>query len=389
MNGNRLMRLTRWLAGMLALAWLLGALPLVPSPIDQAQAGFFDKVKGKTGQTQTEKAPAPSPPATAPSPPASSSAPKSGGFFKPVTKQPAPYMPAPTPVPAAPKPTPAPAPSYRPPAPGGVFGAVKDGARPPTVSPPAPRGGAQDSVFYQVPRNGWKDDSKAVVGTITSAPRYGWTSRGYFDVLHREAQERYYREQYRNRYWYYPYDYYYYRWQRYHIVPVVVWPYGYGTYQYYYAAPAVVVVMEPDDWVQGETYIPYVNWPSEELMQAQSDIEEAWRHEQIELIDRHLDPDHKIASYLRDEYTHSLTADEFRQLTLDAFSSIRTRNFDITSVRYVSTRDWARLKGKHIFYDPYDNPTTVYLSYLVRRIEDEYGRYRWVIWEVRQSPEPY
>ena len=402
MKSDRLIRLTQWLAGVFALAWLLGALPLVPSPINEAQAGFFDKVKGKgsSGQTQTEKAPPKSPPTTY-SPSNNSNAPKSGGFFKPVTKNPTPSTtPAPTTV--APKTTvPAPVPAYRPPATsGGLFGSAKGAARPqarPASTPredsvPAPRESARDSFSYQGPRQEPRGTDRPVMDAVKSPPRFGWTSRGYFERLRSEAWERYDRDRHGDCYWYYPYDYQFYRWRRDHIVPVFVWSYGYGypgySYPYHYYAPTTVIVETPDDWVQGETYVPYVNWPSEDLMQAKGDVEEAWRHERIELVDRHLDPDHQIACYMRDEYTHSLTAEEFRDLTFDAFASIRTRNFDITSVRYVSTREWARLKGKHIFYDPDGNRTTVYLSYLMRHVDDGYGRWRWVIWEVRQSPRP-
>lgn len=428
MKGEKLIRLTKWLAGVFALAWLLGALPLVPSPIDEAQAGFFDKVqsKGNSGQTQTQKASPKSPPTTY-SPAKSSGSPKSLSLLKPVTKNPPPASPnaRPTfvaPKPAAPNPAPtftaprpvapAPAPAYVPPAAnGGLFGAAKDSSRPqarPTPAPrqdpvPLPRQTARDGFFDQAPRanagDGFVDRrpreipgnvARPVMDAVKAPPKAGWTSGGYFERLRSEAWERYYRARRGDCYWYYPYDYEYYRWRRDHIMPVFVWVNGYGSggYDYPYYAPTTVIVETPYDWVQGETYIPYLTWPAQDLMQTKSDIEEAWRHEQIELIERHLDLDHQIACYMRDEFTHNLTADEFRDLTLDAFSSIRTRNFDITSVRYVSTQEWARLKGKHIFYDPYGNRTTVYLSYLLRHVDDGYGRWRWVIWEVRQSPWP-
>jgi len=277
---------------------------------------------------------------------------------------------------------------------GGVLGNSKNGPRNSVAGPTSLRGSGA-GFFARPTTDTFRPDRDIYSSVVRTAPRHGWTSRGYFELLHEQLAADRLADLHRF-YWYYPYDYCYYRWRHFHILPLFVrvddfyfgTGYIWGGYQYYYAAPPVVVVVEPRDWVDGETYIPYSSWPSSDLMQAKDDFEQAWRHNRIDLIDRHLDADHEIASYLRDEHTHDLTADEFRQLTLDAFSSIRTRNFDITSVRYVSNSDWARLYGKHIFYDPNDRCITVYLSYLLRRVEDDYGRWRWVIWEVRQSPRP-
>lgn len=381
MNGKRVWLATRWLAGLVAFAWLLGALPLA-SPIGEARAGFFDKVKGSSsGKNET-----------APPPSKSGTEQKGGGFFSPVTK---PGPAAPQPAPKAPS---APAPQYTPPSqPKGFFSPAKNSASPNLYSPPASaRPEVRDGgIVYRQPDEGWKRQG-AVLDEIKSPPQHGWTSRGYFEQLRREAELRR-RDNAHSYYWYYPYDYSFYRWQRYHAAPIFVWPYyydygyGYPTYlypslPYYYVVAPTIVIADSDDWVRGETYVPYATWPANDLMEAKRDIEQAWRYERIELLDRHLDPDHEIASYMRDEYTHDLTPDEFRQLTLDAFSSIRTVSFELTSVRYVSTSDWARLKGKHVFYDPFDNRMAVYVSYLLRRVEDEPGYWRWVIWEVRQSP---
>jgi len=386
MKGKNLAIMTRWLMGMLALAWLLGALPLAPSPIGDAQAGFFDKVKNPGGKAQ-----APS----APSPPSSGSEQKGSGFFKTV-KQPA----APS-TPPAPKVAAPPASSYTPlhQPKAGFLGPAKNGAVSSVVVPRAPR---QGGVVYSQRNEGWKR-SAGVLGVVKEPPKSGWTSRGYFETLRRELESR---QHSHGHYWYYPYDYTYYRWLRYHVMPIYVSPYYYGYpyaypgyvypgYQFYYVIPPTIIIQQPNDyaeprdWVAGEDYIPYMTWPSDDLMEARHDIEQAWRDERIKLIDRHLDPDHEIDCYLRDEYTHSLTAEEFRQLTLDAFSSMDTESFELTSVRYVSTSDWARVKGKHVFTDPNDERTVVYVSYLMRRIESESGRWRWVIWEVRQSPQAY
>jgi len=430
MRSANLTRLAKWLAGLFVLAWLLGGLPVVPSPIGAAQAGFFDKAKG--GKAQAEKSPSSAKSDDEKKVVTEGSAPpakKSGGFFKSV-KGPA----------SAPSSSPAPqsqsTPQYAPQSKGGLFETVRTVPGPSRV--PSPAGGAPPSArprggeFPSAPSgdDGWQRDN-AVLSAIKSPPRGGWTSRGYFEKLQQAAEARRARDnsaaQYAapergqaaspGYYWYYPYDYYYYRWYRYHTLPIFAYPYVYSysyaypgyvypgyVYPIYpsyppalrvpdYAAP-VVVVVEPNDWVEGETYIPYATWPSNDLMEAKRDIEQAWLHNRIELIERHLDADHKIECYLRDERTHSLSADEFRQLTLDAFDGIRTVSIEFSSVRYVSNADWARLKGKHVFTDPNDKRTTVYLDYLLHRIEvaggapPDSGAWRWVIWEVRQSPNP-
>ncbi|UCH35146.1 MAG: hypothetical protein JSV65_01990 [Armatimonadota bacterium] len=373
MRRNTAVRGTAWLAGLVALVFLLGALLAC-----DAEAGFFSKVKGPKASSQKEST---SPPST------SSSQPKSGGFLSKVkSKGPTPYIPS-KPAPSPPSNTPLP--SDKP----GFFSPTKDKPQLGVPHPSTPGNPPGDFVFTR-PRDGWKQDP-GVLRDVTSTPRHGWNSRGYFEQLRREIEARRHRERHVH-YWYYPYDYTYYRWYRYHVVPlyVSVDSYGYGytylypDYRFYYAAPTTIIMVEPNDWVYGETYVPYATWPSNDLMEAKRDIERGWRHERLELIDRHLDPDHQIASYLRDEYTHSLSAEEFRQLTLDAFSSIRTVSFELTSARYVSTRYWARLKGKHVFYDPFDKRTVVYVSYLMRRVDYDAGHERWMIWEVRQSPSP-
>jgi hypothetical protein len=386
MRSADLTRLAKWLAALFVLAWLLGVVAAVPSPIGIAQAGFFAKAKG--GKPEADKSPAS---AKSDDDQQVATEKKSGGLFGSVK--------ASASAPSAP-PAPPSQPARRPK--GGLFGSVRTA---PPGRTPAPSSRPRGSDFpYSSVTQGWQRDN-AVMSAIKSPPRRGYTSRGYFEKLQQAAEARRAR-QHSGYYWYYPYDYYYYRWYRYHTLPIFAYPYVYSysyaypgyvypgyvypiypSYQYYYAAP-VVVLAEPNDWVEGETYIPYANWPSNDLLEAKNDIEQAWLHNRIELIERHLDLDHKIECYLRAERTHSLTADEFRQLTLDAFDAIRTESIEFGSVRYVSDADWARLKGRHIFTDPNDKRTTVYLSYLLHRVAAEPGTWRWVIWEVRQSPNP-
>ncbi len=290
----------------------------------------------------------------------------------------------------APPPQFSPAPQPKPDT-GGFFNPTQDRPRQSTIIVPGTTRPSRPGEYRpQVRREGWVG-GQAALEKVKSPPQHGWTGRGYFEQLRHEREARRRPDLY-IQLWYYPYDYAFYCWQRYHYEPWYIWPYytyaypGYQYFYYYYAAPPTIILQEAFDSVYGETYVPYVTWPSNSLMEAKRDLEQAWRQERIELLERHLDPDHAIASYFRDEYTHGMSAEEFRQLTLDAFSAIRTVTFELTSARYVSTREWARLQGTHIFYDPYDERTVVDVSYLLHRSESETGRLRWVIWEVRQSP---
>ncbi|HUT74066.1 MAG TPA: hypothetical protein VM221_04425 [Armatimonadota bacterium] len=352
-------RAMTWATGLLALALLVGAVPKPLTALGPAQAGFFAKAKEKKAPPSADSAKH-----------SDSNKSDSGGFFKQVkAKQP------PPPPEAAPKP------GHRPGSGGGLFEHAQPGTESPVMAPAGP---PRDSPAASA----WKGDG-ALLDGIKSPLRPGWSSRGYFEQLRRERELRR-RDAPDFHYWYYPYDLGFYLWLHYHDCPWYIWPYYYGHtypgYFYYYAPPPVVIVTESDRWASGETYLPYVSWPCESLMEAKRDIEQAWLQERIELLDTHLDSEHTIASYFRDEYTHGLSADEFRQLTADAFASIRTVSFDLTSVRYVGTADWARLTGKHVFDDPYDQRTMVSVGYLLRRVEREGGCARWVIWEVRQSP---
>jgi hypothetical protein len=354
-----------------------------PGLYSAPRQGAFGNAKNKP----TVNTPAPAVPRGSNAAPASYSNPQ-GGAFSNARNRPAVNSPAP----AAPRGG-GPTTGFSSP-PAGVLGNAKGGPRN-SVAPPTSLRGDGVGFFGRPTTDKFRPDREIFSSAVKTAPRDGWTSRGYFELLHAQIEaDR--RADLHRFYWYYPYDYCYYRWRHFHVLPLFVCVddfyfgtgYIWGSYQYYYAAPPVVVVVEPRGWVTGETYIPYSTWPSSDLMQVKDDFEQAWRNNRIDLIDRHLDPDHKIASYLRDDHTHDLTADEFHQLTLDAFASIRTRNYDITSVQYVGSPDWARLYGKHIFYDPNGECITVYVSYLLHRVEDGYGGWRWVIWEVRQSPRP-
>jgi hypothetical protein len=91
----------------------------------------------------------------------------------------------------------------------------------------------------------------------------------------------------------------------------------------------------------------------------------------------------------RKEYSHTLTAREFEDLTREAFANTQTESFRFTDVKRQRDGDEAVAKGKHVLRDPNGESRVVYVIYLLEQARDRYGDWEWFVREVGQSPEPY
>ena len=209
--------------------------------------------------------------------------------------------------------------------------------------------------------------------------------------------------------WYYPYDFRFYHWYYGYYDPFDPY-YPYATYAYYphhhdfyywYPRP-VVLVTPPALWItlwiddrpsyrysRDDDYYPYMERVRGSLGRAVQDIERGWRSEDIDLLMRHVHPDWDIRVLYKDEYSHTLSARQFEELTRDAFGTTRTEGFRVNSVKRHRDEETAVVKGVHTLRDPNGERRVVYVVYLLEEARDRYGDWDWYIREVGQSPEPY
>jgi len=234
--------------------------------------------------------------------------------------------------------------------------------------------------------------------TVDRIARPQRTGSGYFDTMRRLIQAQG-RSSYHDRqwWWYYPYDFRFYHWYYGYYDPFAP---SYPFAAYVVGPPPLVLVTPPALWITiwggdgyrysgDEDYYPYVDRADGSLAQALRDIERGWQREDAGLLMRHVDPDGEIRVLYRKEYSHTLRADEFQQLTEEAFANTRTESFRFTSVKQRRDGDEAVAKGKHVLRDPNGESRVVYVIYLMEQARDRYGDWDWYITEVGQSPEPY
>lgn len=100
--------------------------------------------------------------------------------------------------------------------------------------------------------------------------------------------------------------------------------------------------------------------------EALRDIERGWQERKFRLIALHLDSEGTIAVYRDGEFSHTMTAREFRALTLQAFEDIRTLHF-----RFYDTRmrgdDEVRAEAEHVFIGPDGEERRTTVVYTLRR----------------------
>jgi hypothetical protein len=207
--------------------------------------------------------------------------------------------------------------------------------------------------------------------------------------------------------WYYPYDFRFYHWYYGYYdpfapsYPFAVYVVSPPPYYYYVYRPPVVLVTPPAVWItlwaanspyrysNDDDYYPYVERVGGSLAQALKDIERGWRRADLDLLMRHVGPDSDIRVLYKNQYSHTLSARQFEDLTRDAFANTRTESFRFTSVKRHRDEGEAVAKGEHVLRDPNGERRVVYVIYLLEEARDRYGDWGWLITEVGQSPEPY
>jgi hypothetical protein len=222
----------------------------------------------------------------------------------------------------------------------------------------------------------------------------------YFTALRRHQARHYYRA-------------YYYQCAR-HYYPYDLWYHHFYVHYYhpcYYARPYVVVsfpifieryhkVYLDSGCDRGVWYYydgdhagchrehPYLTDYPGTLGKALRDLQWTWYEEDLSYLIPHVDQREPIGVYRGDRHTHDLDPSEFLDLTLDAFDQTETDYLRYTEIRPIWGGDGARADAKHVFWDADGEVRTVYLSYLLERVEDRHQD-TWLIREVRQDSQPF
>jgi hypothetical protein len=116
--------------------------------------------------------------------------------------------------------------------------------------------------------------------------------------------------------------------------------------------------------------------------EALEDVRRGWLKEDIDRIMRHVRRGSQIRVYSKKRYSHSIDADRFYHLTLDAFDRLDTVRFDWRKV-YDRERDSFYAQAEHLFFDSREEKRKVYIDY---RFQRERGDYTWYITQVSITP---
>jgi len=155
-----------------------------------------------------------------------------------------------------------------------------------------------------------------------------------------------------------------------------------------------LVIIEPGYWDGKCGYYSYYPCDSQyrSLSTALRDIQRAWELGDVNLLMRHVRRESTIDVFLRGEYAYSVDWPDYRDMTLDAMSAIRTTSFTYYRIRRPSDCE-AVAYGKHVYFDDRDSRLggypyfgsgamkTVYVDYTLQRYGSD-----WFITEVGVSP---
>jgi len=178
---------------------------------------------------------------------------------------------------------------------------------------------------------------------------------------------------------YYPSVYYYYGWLPRWCYPTGLMAYPADPYPYYYGGYSLY------GGYGGPAYYYRAERPRLDeagVDRALVDIRRAWLDSDIDRLAYYLRQGDKISVYFDNDYSYSLSADDYYSMTLDAMSTVRTLEMDFDEPTWINSRE-AFVTGRHVFVDPDNDRQTVYISYRLHRFDD-----RWYVIGVGSSPNP-
>jgi hypothetical protein len=179
---------------------------------------------------------------------------------------------------------------------------------------------------------------------------------------------------------YYPSIYYYYGWLPRWCYPPSIVVHARDPYPFYFGW------WEGTPRTQHHYYYYYYSSPpaldERGVDRALADIRRAWLEGDIDRLAYHIQESEKISVYFDNDYSYSVSGDDFYAMTLDAMSSLKTLDVAFSEPTWLNSRE-VFVTGQHIFLDPEGERQKVYLSFRLHRYDD-----RWYIIGAGSSPKP-
>lgn len=142
----------------------------------------------------------------------------------------------------------------------------------------------------------------------------------------------------------------------------------------------IIIIDDGDRYYTNDYYL--ADWRYRSLSEALRDIRRGWETGNVDLLMDHVRRNSRIDVYLNNEYSYTVDARDYEEMTYDAMKTIRTVSFKFTKVRQRDSRE-AVAYGEHTYYDDFGYyygggiRKTVHVSYTLSRDGNE-----WYITEV-------
>lgn len=117
------------------------------------------------------------------------------------------------------------------------------------------------------------------------------------------------------------------------------------------------------------------------LRDALDDIHDAFRYGSIEHLINLVDPELKVAVFLKGKYEYSVASNDYLDMTRDAMRNMDTIQFDFTRLRKRAMNVYVA-SGKHVYRNRDGQTRTVYVSFVLEKLRD-----RWTITQIGTSPD--
>jgi hypothetical protein len=238
-----------------------------------------------------------------------------------------------------------------------------------------PRPVASFSVGY---RHGDNDGRRNGRDDYHGGIHYGTKHHNHRPVFMFFYSNFYFDDPYYSGFWYngyYPTIYTYYGWMPRWCRPASVIVYNSDPYPYYVNA-------RPTYYLYNDTRAPQPTLDENGVYRAMADLRQSWLDGDIDRLGFHVRDAEKISVYFDNDYSYSLSGEDYYSMTLDAMTTIKTIGMDFDDPTWLSSNE-VFFTGRHVFIDPDDGRQTAYVSYRLHRYSG-----RWYIIGVGSSPQP-
>ena len=136
------------------------------------------------------------------------------------------------------------------------------------------------------------------------------------------------------------------------------------------------VYVGPSDYVYAPVtpyryYSPGYGVDERGVTSAIGDIRQAWFGNDIDRIARHLTDELDVQVYFDGEYSYTTSTDDYYAMTADALATSSTVDLSFDPPIFISSHE-VFVTGCHVFYDPDGGRQTVYVSYRLRRLGNQW-----------------